>query len=192
MDPAYAFPSKNNFSQSREGLQKAVDVFASLHFSLRLREDDFVFLALSALLIGNPLRTEAWNPTLDEPRYRDSQRSTDNSMPRNFIDAVQGTLELLVLQTLVQGELHGYAIARWIAERSSEELRVEEGTLYPALHRMEERNWIAARWGVSELGRRAKFYRLTAAGRKELRERAESWDRATKAVRAVMKAGRHG
>ncbi|MGH7554638.1 MAG: PadR family transcriptional regulator [Longimicrobiales bacterium] len=113
-------------------------------------------------------------------------------MPRNFIDAVQGTLELLVLQTLVQGELHGYAIARWIAERSSEELRVEEGTLYPALHRMEERGWIAAKWGVSELGRRAKFYRLTAAGRKELRERAESWDRATKAVQAVMKAGRHG
>jgi transcriptional regulator len=109
-------------------------------------------------------------------------------MPRNFIDAVQGTLELLLMQTLAGGEMHGYAIARWIAERSGEELRVEEGTLYPALHRLEERGWVTARWGTSELGRRAKFYRLTVAGRKELRERAESWQRATKAVQAVMRA----
>lgn len=109
-------------------------------------------------------------------------------MPRNIIDAVQGTLDLLIFETLLRGELHGYAIARWIAEQSGDELRIEEGTLYPALHRLEGRGWIAGRWGMSELGRRAKFYRLTVRGRQEGRARAERWDQYTRAVRRVIEA----
>jgi transcriptional regulator len=109
-------------------------------------------------------------------------------MPRNIIDAVQGTLELLILRTLLGGEMHGYAVARAIAEWSSDELRIEEGTLYPALHRMEDRGWIEAEWGTSELGRRAKFYSLTKAGRKEAKERLASWQRYTAAVQSVVDA----
>ncbi|HEX8275051.1 MAG TPA: PadR family transcriptional regulator [Longimicrobiaceae bacterium] len=109
-------------------------------------------------------------------------------MPRNIIDSVQGTLDFLILKTLSWGEMHGYAVARWILDASGEELQVEEGTLYPALHRMEDRGWIAAEWGLSENRRRAKFYRLTADGRRELAERTASWDRFTTAVDRVIRA----
>lgn len=80
-------------------------------------------------------------------------------------DLLQGTLDVLVLKTLTWGPRHGYAIARWLEETSQAALRIEEGSLYPALYRMERRGWIEASWGMSELGRRAKFYRLTSAGR---------------------------
>jgi transcriptional regulator len=108
-------------------------------------------------------------------------------MPRNFIDAVQGTLDFLILKTLSGGALHGYGIARWIRESSHEELVVEEGTLYPALHRLEERGLLDAEWGVSENNRRAKYYRLTAAGRRELRARVTSWERYAAAVAKVLR-----
>ena len=107
-------------------------------------------------------------------------------MPRNIIDAVQGTLETLILRTLSWGEMHGYAIARWILDSSEEELRIEEGTLYPALHRMEDRGWVAAEWGTSDQNRRAKFYRLTTKGRAELRARLEDWYRYSRAVTRVL------
>jgi len=109
-------------------------------------------------------------------------------MPRNIIDSVQGTLDFLILKTLSWGEMHGYAVARWIFDTSGEELQIEEGTLYPALHRLEDRGWIAAEWGVSENNRRAKFYRLTAAGREELAQRVTGWDRFTRAVNRVLEA----
>ncbi len=109
-------------------------------------------------------------------------------MPRNIIDLVQGTLDFLILKTLSWGEMHGYAIARWIFDRSGEELQIEEGTLYPALHRLEDRGWIEAEWGLSENNRRAKFYRLTTAGRQELMERVRSWNRFTSAVERVIRA----
>ena len=111
-------------------------------------------------------------------------------MPRNVIDAVQGTLETLILRTLSRDRMHGYAIARWILDSSGEELKIEEGTLYPALHRMEGRGWIQAEWGTSELNRRAKFYELTGTGRKELRRRVAEWERYTKAVSRVLTVAR--
>lgn len=113
-------------------------------------------------------------------------------MPRDIIDSVQGTLDFLILKTLSWGEMHGYAVARWIFDRSGEELRVEEGTLYPALHRLEDRGWIEAEWGLSENNRRAKFYRLTPAGRAELAERVAGWSRFTAAVDRVLRAAPEG
>lgn len=109
-------------------------------------------------------------------------------MPRNIVDAVQGTLETLILRSLTWGEMHGYAIARWILDSSGDELTIEEGTLYPALHRMEDRGWIEAEWGLSERNRRAKFYSLTRAGRTELRSRLSDWHRYTRAVTRVLEA----
>lgn len=108
-------------------------------------------------------------------------------MPRNIIESVQGTLDFLILKTLSGGELHGYAIARSIFDASGEELQIEEGTLYPALHRLEDRGWIAAEWGLSENNRRAKFYRLTAIGKRELAERAANWQRFSLAVSGVLR-----
>ena len=109
-------------------------------------------------------------------------------MPRNIIDSVQGTLEFLILKTLSWGEMHGYAIARFIFDRSREELQIDEGTLYPGLHRMEMKGLIKAEWGLSENNRRAKYYALTAAGRRELAQRVTAWDRFTKAVNRVVPA----
>jgi PadR family transcriptional regulator, regulatory protein PadR len=109
-------------------------------------------------------------------------------MPRDIIDSVQGTLDFLILKTLSWGEMHGYAVARWIFDTSGEELQIEEGTLYPALHRLEDRGWVEAEWGLSENNRRAKFYRLTADGRRELIERTTGWERFTRAVNRVVEA----
>ena len=113
-------------------------------------------------------------------------------MPRNIIDSVQGTLDFLILKTLSWGEMHGYAVARWIFDSSGEELQIEEGTLYPALHRLEDRGWVAAEWGVSENNRRAKFYQLTAEGRAELTERIVGWNRFTRAVNRVLETAPGG
>ena len=109
-------------------------------------------------------------------------------MPRDIIDAVQGTLDSLILKTLSWGAAHGYAISRHIREASDEELQIDEGTLYPALHRLEDRGLIEAEWGVSENNRRAKFYRLTGTGRAELRARVRGWERYARAVGKVLTA----
>jgi PadR family transcriptional regulator PadR len=108
------------------------------------------------------------------------------------MDLLQGTLDVLVLKTLSWGPLHGYAVARWIAQRTGDALKIEEGALYPALHRMEQRGWIEAEWGVSENNRRAKFYRLTAEGRRQLHAEAESWQRYADAVGKVLQAAATG
>lgn len=101
-------------------------------------------------------------------------------------DVLQGTLALLVLKTLAHGEMHGYGITVHIQRISSHALRVEEGSLYPALHRMEQDGWISAEWGTSENNRRARYYRLTATGRKQLAEEEENWARLTEAVASVL------
>lgn len=90
---------------------------------------------------------------------------------------LQGTLELLILKTLSWGPAHGYGIASWIEQVTGDALRVEEGSLYPALHRMERKGWLEPEWGVSENNRRAKFYRLTAEGRAQLGEKTRGWQR---------------
>jgi PadR family transcriptional regulator PadR len=101
-------------------------------------------------------------------------------------DVLQGTLALLVLKTLVRGPMHGYGITLHIQMLSKEVLRVEEGSLYPALHRMAQDGWIKAEWRASENNRRARFYSLTPAGRKQLAEEEKSWARLTQAVANVL------
>ena len=99
---------------------------------------------------------------------------------------LQGTLEVLVLKTLSWGPMHGYGIAAWLANRTGGELEIEEGSLYPALHRMERRNWIDAEWQMTEKNRRAKYYRLSREGRKRLRTDAKAWSRFAGAVAEVL------
>jgi transcriptional regulator len=99
---------------------------------------------------------------------------------------LHGTLEALILKTLSRGALHGYAIARWIEGRSRDALQIEEGSLYPALYRMEARGWLTSSWGTSELGRRAKFYALTAKGRARLAEETKAWRAFAGAVTEVL------
>jgi PadR family transcriptional regulator, regulatory protein PadR len=106
--------------------------------------------------------------------------------PRTNSDQLHGTLDMLVLKTLQPGPLHGYAIAVRLEQVSRDVLKVEEGSLYPALYRMESRGWLTSEWSVTDLGRRARFYRLTRLGRAQLTAEAESWARLSTAVRAVM------
>lgn len=102
-------------------------------------------------------------------------------------DLLQGTLDLLVLKTLQTGPTHGWDIAQRIQQVSGEVLRVGQGSLYPALHRLEERGWIRSEWGASDNNRRARFYKLTAAGRKQLTAQTASWERFTGAVNLILK-----
>jgi PadR family transcriptional regulator PadR len=102
------------------------------------------------------------------------------------LDLLQGTLDLLVLKALSWGPMHGYAVARLIRERSQDVFLVEEGALYPALHRLERKGWIESEWGLSENNRRAKFYQLTAQGQAQLRAEIATWERYTKAVAGVL------
>lgn len=109
-------------------------------------------------------------------------------MSKSKNDILQGTLTLLVLQTLEsRGALHGYALTSHIHQISKELLRVEEGSLYPALHRMEQDNWVRAAWGVTEKNRQARFYSITAAGRRQLAAERESWERLTTGVNRVLR-----
>ncbi|HVA64399.1 MAG TPA: PadR family transcriptional regulator [Terriglobales bacterium] len=107
-------------------------------------------------------------------------------------DLLQGTLDLLILRTLRPGRAHGHTIAHAIAHQSEQVLQVEHGSLYPALHRLEDRGWIASSWGNSENNRRARFYQLTAAGRRQLEHQAGRWDRLVFAVNRVLHAAGQG
>lgn len=102
-------------------------------------------------------------------------------------EVLQGTLDLLVLQTLILGPAHGHTIAYAIERRSNDVLQVEHGSLYPALHRLEDRGWIASFWGTSENNRKARYYRLTAAGRKQLARQTGRWKQLVDAVNRVLK-----
>lgn len=102
------------------------------------------------------------------------------------LELVRGTLDLLILKTLTWGPLHGYAITDSIRQRTDDAILVEEGALYPALHRLEKRGWVDAEWGRSENNRRAKYYRLSTEGRAQLRVREETWGRYTEAVGKIL------
>src|SRR5947209_14810557 len=102
------------------------------------------------------------------------------------LDLLKGTLDLLILRTLQSGPMHGWAISERIQQISQDVLHVNQGSLYPAMHRLEHQGWIEAEWGVSELGRRARFYRLTTAGRKQLELEANQWARFTAAIGRVL------
>src|SRR5215510_3663014 len=106
-------------------------------------------------------------------------------MANTRTDLLQGTLELLILKTLAHEQMHGYGIAQRIHQTVDDLLKVEDGSLYPALYRMEERGWISSEWGLSENNRRAKFYKLTKAGRKQLEAQSINWERVSRAVMKV-------
>ncbi len=109
-------------------------------------------------------------------------------MPKSRNDKLQGTLTLLVLQTLEsRASLHGYGLCEHIRSVSGELLEMEEGSLYPALHRMEQDGWVSSKWEVTDKGRKAKFYSITERGRKQLAEEQESWDRLTIGVKRVLR-----
>jgi transcriptional regulator len=99
---------------------------------------------------------------------------------------MQGTLELLILKTLSRDSMHGYGIAQRIHEAADDLLKIEDGSLYPALYRMEERGWITSEWDVSQNNRRAKFYKLTKAGRKQLEAESANWDRVSQAISRIL------
>src|ERR1700752_1392932 len=109
-------------------------------------------------------------------------------MPPEIPELLPGTLYLLILRTLKGGALHGYAIARRIKEASGDSLIVEEGSLYPALNRMLVKGWLTAEWGVSENNRKARFYKLTAEGRKQLERESSQFDRLIRAIQLVMRS----
>ena len=109
-------------------------------------------------------------------------------MPDDRPDLLQGTLDMLIMKALQLGPLHGYAIARRVMQFSGDVLRVEEGALYPALHRMEERGWLDSEWGLSENNRRSRFYRLTRRGRKQLEIEAADWRRLSAAITRALES----
>ena len=104
------------------------------------------------------------------------------------MEMIKGTLDVLVLKSLSWGPMHGYAVSRWIRLVTDGALQIEEGALYPSLHRMERKDWLEAEWGLSENNRRAKFYRLTRAGRQQLSAEASSWSRFAEAVAKILNA----
>ena len=106
--------------------------------------------------------------------------------PSDKTDLLQGTLDLLILQVAALGPVHGYAIAQRLNQISNEALQVQQGSLYPALHRLEKRGWLKAEWRAAESGREAKFYALTAAGRKRLEVERTEWDRLSQAIKLVL------
>ena len=108
------------------------------------------------------------------------------------LDLLQGTLDMLILKALTWGPNHGYGVARWIQERTKDALTIEEGSLYPALHRMTKRGWLAAQWGVSDNNRRARYYRLTAGGRAQLHMETKSWRQFSGVVALVLSADPSG
>ena len=109
-------------------------------------------------------------------------------MPEPSIDLLQGTLDVLVLKTLTWGPKHGYGVARALQQLTDDVLHIEEGSLYPSLHRMERKGWITSEWGLSENNRRAKYYELTTAGRKQLVAEASTWTVFSQAVSKVLTA----
>jgi transcriptional regulator len=107
-------------------------------------------------------------------------------MPTPKQDLLQGTLDMLILKVVALGPIHGYAIAQRIQQISADVLQVQQGSLYPALHRLEERNWLKAEWKMTGTGREAKFYTLTRAGQKQLAAEAQNWERLSGAIRLIM------
>jgi PadR family transcriptional regulator, regulatory protein PadR len=115
-------------------------------------------------------------------------RSARGTVPNQRIDMPQGTLDLLILRTLALGTQHGWAIAERVQQMSSDVLQIQQGSLYPALHRLERRGWIKAKWGTSDNNRRAKYYDLTKSGRTQLEAEKDAWEKLTAAVSQVLRA----
>ena len=125
-------------------------------------------------------------PTLESASKK--PKTSQKKSPAAAKELLRGTLDSLVLKTLSWGPLHGYGIARWLEQRTDDALSIEEGSLYPALYRLEGRGWLSSEWGKSELGRRAKYYRLTTEGRAQLTRETEAWRSFSAAVSRVLLA----
>lgn len=108
--------------------------------------------------------------------------------PKDKTELLQGTLDMLILKALAFGPQHGYGVARWIRTTTNDALQIEEGSLYPALHRIQRRGWISSEWGVSESNRRAKFYELTSVGRAQLNREVHTWNQLVSAITLVLNA----
>ena len=126
-------------------------------------------------------------PAVDSRHQSLLVSAVDTMAPRPIPDLLPGTLDLLILRTLRSESLHGWAISERIQQISQDVLQINQGSLYPALHRLEHQGWIDAEWAVSELGRRAKYYRLTPSGRRQLAVEAGEWERMSTAIGRVMK-----
>jgi PadR family transcriptional regulator PadR len=109
-------------------------------------------------------------------------------MPRPAVDLVQGSLDIIVLKTLSWQPMHGFGIARWIQQVTDDVLQVEEGSLYPSLYRMENKGWVKAEWRITENNRRAKYYRLTAAGKRQLADQSANWDTFVEAMAKILRS----
>jgi PadR family transcriptional regulator len=120
-------------------------------------------------------------------RYGGLRQTTMAKEPPDRLELLQGTLEMMVLRTLLFGPANGYQIAKTIEQMSDDVLQVDHGSLYPALHRLEKRGWLSAKWSMSDTKRRARFYRLTAAGRRKLVSEQSKWDRLAGAIARVMR-----
>src|SRR5215467_3270952 len=131
--------------------------------------------------------SEILRQRLAPTRLFPGQSREERTMAQSKPNLLQGTLAMLILKALARGPLHGYEIAQRIQQSSEDVLRVEEGSLYPALYRMEEQGWIEAEWGASENNRRAKYYKLTRAGRKQLAEETSNWERVSGAIARVLR-----
>jgi transcriptional regulator len=108
-------------------------------------------------------------------------------VPASTVDLIQGSLDIIVLKTLSWQPMHGFGIARWIQQTTDDVLQVEEGSLYPSLYRMENRGWVKAEWRITENNRRAKYYRLTAPGRRQLADQTANWETFVKAMAKVLR-----
>jgi len=120
------------------------------------------------------------------PRDRRGTRWLESDMPDDPMELVQGTLDMLIMKALIWGPKHGWDVLCWLREISGGELAIEEGAIYPALYRMEDRGFIKADWGISENNRRAKYYRLTAKGRNELTARSDTWGRYVRVLARIL------
>jgi PadR family transcriptional regulator, regulatory protein PadR len=139
-------------------------------------------------LIDDTLNTSGYTSVVAYCTLNISGYFSSRPMPREPLDLLQGTLDVLVLKTLTWGARHGYGIARWIRDTTGNELLIEDGALYTSLHRMENRGWLSAQWGLTDDNRRVKLYALTTAGRQELRSRTAQWTRYARAVASVLQA----
>lgn len=133
-------------------------------------------------VLGN-LFSAAWGR---EQHASKAPESIGDEMPDPKREILKGTLDMLILRSISPGPRHGYGIAQWLEEASRDLLRIEQGSLYPSLYRMEEKGWIRAKWGITELNRKAKFYSLTARGREQLEMETLGWERLVEAITLIL------
>src|SRR5712664_2426323 len=201
MDTKDTKESQRRYAESKTDLrarQRITSTFwTPMHpAGLRCSSLAYARYARSSRLAGRaPRRPECKRYSLTGPndhgvdvRHHDLIVSSLDTMSRREpLDILQGTLDLLILRTLQTGTQHGWAISERIEQISQAVLEVNQGSLYPALHRLEHKGWIKAEWGISDLGKRARFYQLTAAGRKQLELETESWQRLSVAIDRVLR-----